>query len=92
MLLKRVGGGRAAALEVLLGTPAVRNLIRENKTYQLGSVMQVGAKAGMQTMESALIELVTSGAVDAAEARARMPGSEALAALERRSAVREVAR
>ena len=87
MLLKRTGGGRAAALEVLLGTPAVRNLIRENKTYQLGSVMQVGAKAGMQTMEAALVELVTSGTIDLAQARARMPGSEALAALDPRPAV-----
>jgi twitching motility protein PilT len=87
MLVKRKSGGRAAALEVLTGTPAVRNLIRENKTYQLGSIMQVGAKAGMQTMEAALVELVTAGTIDLAQARARMPGSEALAALDRRPAV-----
>jgi twitching motility protein PilT len=84
MLVARSGGGRTAALEILVGTPAVRNLIRESKTHQLPSVMQVGAKAGMQTMEAALAQLVTTGVIDVEEALARMPGSEALAALRRR--------
>lgn len=73
MLLKRVGGGRAAAIEILVGTPAVRNLIREGKTHQLSSTMQVGAKLGMQTMDSAIIDLVRRGIVAPAEARARWP-------------------
>jgi twitching motility protein PilT len=92
MLLKRAGGGRAAALEILLGTPATRNLIRENKTYQLASVMQVGAKVGMQTMEAALGDLVTNGIVELAEARARMPSSELLANMDRAARPAVVAR
>ncbi len=73
MLMKKVGGGRAAALEILVGTPAVRNLIREGKTHQIPSAMQVGAKAGMQTMEAAVMDLVNKGTVTAEEARARVP-------------------
>jgi twitching motility protein PilT len=65
MLMKKVGGGRAAALEILLGTPAVRNLIREGKTHQIPSVMQVSGKAGMQTMEAAVSELISKGTVAA---------------------------
>jgi twitching motility protein PilT len=64
-LLPKVGGGRAAALEILVATPAVRNLIRENKTYQIPSAMQVGAKIGMVTMEAALADLVQRGVVSA---------------------------
>lgn len=54
VLVKRVGGGRVAAREVLVATPAVRNLIREGRMAQLQSVMQTGAAAGMKTMEMAL--------------------------------------
>ena len=58
-LLKRIDiKGRVAALEVLICTPAVRNLIREGKTYQLASTMQTGKKYGMQTLDDALLELV----------------------------------
>ncbi len=81
MLVKKRGGGRVGALEVLIGTPAIRNLIREGKTHQVLSTMQVGAKVGMQTMEASLAALVTSGVVTLGEARARMPSSEVLAAL-----------
>lgn len=56
-LCKRVGGGRAAGLEILLGTVAVRNLIRENKIHQIPSVMQTSQQLGMRTMEMALIEM-----------------------------------
>lgn len=73
MLLHRVGGGRAAAIEILVGTPAVRNLIRERKTHQIPSAMQVGAKAGMVTMEAAVMELVAKGAVTPEEAKTRVP-------------------
>jgi twitching motility protein PilT len=79
MLLKRRTGGRTAALEVMVGTPAVRNLIREDKAHQLSSTLQMGAKSGMQTMESALLNLVSSRVVTAHEALTRMPSSEALA-------------
>src|SRR6267142_6058203 len=69
MLLHKVGGGRAAALEILVGTPAVRNLIREGKTHQIPSAMQVGGKAGMQTMEAALMDLIGRGVITLDEVR-----------------------
>lgn len=63
VLVKRVGGGRVAAREVLVATPAVRNLIREGRMAQLQSVMQTGAAAGMKTMEMALQALRERGEV-----------------------------
>ena len=54
------GRGRAAAVEILVATPAVRNLIRERKGYQLASQMQAGARFGMVTMDQNLAELVKS--------------------------------
>jgi twitching motility protein PilT len=83
MLIKKRGGGRVGALEILVGTPAVRNLVREGKTHQIPSTMQVAGKSGMQTMEMALCSLVTRGVIELTEARGRMPSSEALAALQR---------
>jgi twitching motility protein PilT len=57
-LLKRKDGkGRVAALEIMIGTPAVRNLIRENKIAQIPSSLQTGKQYGMQTMDQAMIEL-----------------------------------
>ncbi|HWO11631.1 MAG TPA: type IV pilus twitching motility protein PilT [Polyangiaceae bacterium] len=81
MLVKKKGGGRVGVLEVLMGTPAVRNLIREGKTHQILSTMQVGQKSGMQTMEATLVNMVMQGVVSLAEARIRMPDSEVLGAL-----------
>ncbi len=81
MLVKTKTGGRQAALEILLGTPAVKNLIREGKTHQLLSVMQVTGKMGMQTLEAALVDLVTAGTISLEEARSRHPSSEALMGL-----------
>ncbi len=57
-LCKRNGGGRVAGLEILVGTNAVRNLIREGKIHQIPSMMQTGQSAGMQTMEMHLLDLV----------------------------------
>ncbi len=57
-LCKKVGGGRVAALEILIATTAVRNLIRENKIHQIPSVIQTSQSVGMRTLEGALIELV----------------------------------
>jgi twitching motility protein PilT len=68
VLLKRKGGGRAAAHEIMVGTNAVRNLIRENKVPQIYSMIQVGQRYGMQTMEDSIRKLVESGTVDASEA------------------------
>jgi twitching motility protein PilT len=81
MLLKKRGGGRVGAYEVLVGTPAVRNLIREGKVHQLPSVLQVAAKAGMQTLEHAVLQLVRNRQVSLEGARARLPTSDALAAM-----------
>jgi twitching motility protein PilT len=63
-LLPRRGGGRVAAFEVLVATSAVRALIRDAKTYQLPSVIQTGARYGMQSLEQALSKLVMAGLVD----------------------------
>jgi len=75
-LLKAAEGGRVAAHEVMLATPAIRNLIREDKTAQMVSVMQTGAAVGMQTLDQCLRELVQRGLVspEAARAKARIPG------------------
>lgn len=71
-LLPRADGrGRVAALEVLMMTPAVRNLIREGKTFQLPTTIQSGAKDGMQTLDQALRKLVERGLVTYEEAAAR---------------------
>ena len=67
-LCKKVGGGRVAAREVLLSIPAVSNLIREGKTFQIPSVMQTNRKAGMVTLNDALMELVEAKAVEPKEA------------------------
>jgi twitching motility protein PilT len=69
-LLKKKGGGRTAAWEVLIGTPAARNLIREAKVAQLYSTIQTGGKDGMQTLDQHLRELVRRGTVDINQARA----------------------
>jgi twitching motility protein PilT len=57
------GRGRVVATEVLVATPAIRNLIREGKTHQIYSAMQAGAKHGMHTMDQHLAELVQSGKI-----------------------------
>ena len=62
-LLKKVGGGRCAAQEIMIGTNAVRNLIRENQLAQLYSMIQTGARYGMQTMEDAVNDLLESGTI-----------------------------
>jgi twitching motility protein PilT len=67
-LCKKIGGGRVAALEVLIGVPAIANLIREGKTFQIPSIMQTGKKFGMVTLNDALIDLVKRGAISAEEA------------------------
>lgn len=68
--------GRVAAFEVLVATPAVRNLIRENKTYQISSMIQTGARQKMQTLDQSLALLVERGLVsyDEAHSRAKDPG------------------
>ncbi|MEM7082432.1 MAG: type IV pilus twitching motility protein PilT [Pseudomonadota bacterium] len=70
-LLKKNGGGRVAAHEIMIGTPAIRNLIRENKIAQMYSAIQTGQAAGMQTLDQCLLDLVRKGVVSREEARFR---------------------
>lgn len=63
ILLKKEGGGRVAAHEMMIGTPAIRNLIRENKIAQMHSAIQTGSHAGMQTMDQCLKQLLTKGLI-----------------------------
>jgi Tfp pilus assembly pilus retraction ATPase PilT len=70
-LLPKIGGGRVAAFEVLVATPAVKNLIRENKVGQLRNVMVTSADVGMCTLEAALGWLVRAGLVTEEDALAR---------------------
>jgi len=70
-LLKKIGGGRMAAHEIMIGTPAVRNLIRENKIAQMYSAIQTGQAQGMQTLDQNLKQLVSRGLINKDEARAR---------------------
>ena len=72
------GAGRCVAAEVMLPTPAVRNLIRESKSHQLYSVLQTGAAHGMQTMDSALAQLVRAGKITRSLAEARAHSVEEL--------------
>lgn len=73
-LLKKVGGGRVAAHEILLATPAIRNLIREDKVAQMYSSIQTGGALGMQTLDSALSRLLAEGLVTREEAQAKAKG------------------
>jgi twitching motility protein PilT len=70
-LLKKKGGGRVAALEIMTGTTAIRNLIREGKIHQVPGTMQVSQKDGMQTMDMALQSLVSRGIVSKEEAQSK---------------------
>ena len=80
LLKRRDGQGRLAAYEIMLGTPAIRNLIREDKIAQMYSVMQTSQQAGMQTLDQALQALVGAGLVSADEARMRAVDKDALVA------------
>lgn len=74
-LLKKPGGGRVAAHEIMIGTPAIRNLIGEDKVAQMYSAIQTGAGSGMQTLDQCLKDLLAKGMVTREEAKlkAKMP-------------------
>ena len=76
-LLKKTGGGRIAAHEIMIGNPAIRNLIRENKVAQMYSAIQTGQQAGMQTLDQNLSELVAKGLIGKQDARAKAVNKEA---------------
>ncbi len=75
-LLKRVGGGRIAAHEIMIGTPAIRNLIREGKIAQMYSAIQTGQGQGMQTLDQNLQELMIKGLISKEEARFKAANKE----------------
>ena len=77
LLKTKDGQGRVAAHEILIGTPAIRNLIRENKVAQMYSSLQTGQQFGMQTLDQALIDLVRRNVVSASEARAKAANKDA---------------
>lgn len=68
-LVPSIGGGRVAAAEIMIATPAVRNIIREGKTHQLDAVIQTGAEYGMQSMDKTLVSLIHAGTISYDEAR-----------------------
>jgi len=72
VLFKRIGQkGRCPALEILIATPAVRNLIREGKTHQIPSMIQTGKKYGMQLLDDAIMDLLNNGWINADDAYAK---------------------
>jgi len=75
-LMKKVGGGRLAAWEIMIGTPAIRNLIREDKVAQMYSAIQTGQAVGMQTLDQHLHELLQRGLISRQDARARAQNKE----------------
>src|SRR6267154_2348375 len=77
-LLKRNGGGRAAAHEIMIGTPAIRNLIREGKIAQMYSAIQTGQSAGMQTLDQCLADLVAKGVVSKEEAKYKAQNKDSI--------------
>ncbi len=68
-LVPSIGGGRVAAAEILIATPAVRNIIREGKSHQLEAVIQTGAEFGMQSLDKTLVNLIHNGTITYDEAR-----------------------
>ena len=75
-LLKKQGGGRVAAHEIMIGTPAIRNLIRENKIAQMYSAIQTGQSFGMQTLDQDLQRLVQANVVTQQEAASKAANKE----------------
>jgi twitching motility protein PilT len=75
-LLKRIGGGRIAAWEIMIGTPAIRNLIREGKVAQMYSAIQTSQGVGMQTLDQSLKELVRRGLITHEDARMKAQNKE----------------
>ena len=78
LLKTRDGNGRVAAHEILISTPAVRNLIRENKIAQINSALQTGQAHGMQTLDQALQTLVRQGTISPDVARSKAQNSDSM--------------
>ena len=79
-LLPKIGGGRVAAYEILVCTPAIGNLIRENKTFRINSAIQTGAKLGMQLLDDHLFKLWSEKKVTEADVLAKSQNPDELTA------------
>jgi len=77
-LMKKIGGGRIAAHEIMIGTPAIRNLIREDKVAQMYSAIQTGQNMGMQTLDQNLKTILAQGLISKEEARKKAANPDAL--------------
>jgi twitching motility protein PilT len=80
-LLPKLGGGRCASIEIMIGTPAIKNLIREGKTHQMYSVIETNVQIGMQTMDKALADLFRNGYANYEECLMRAVDKETFARL-----------
>jgi twitching motility protein PilT len=80
LLKMKDGSGRTAAFEIMIGTPAIRNLIREDKVAQMYSTIQTGQSRGMRTLDQDLIDLVRRNVVSASEAKARAANKDSFPA------------
>jgi twitching motility protein PilT len=87
VLLKRIGGGRLAALETLFISPAIANLMREGKNFQIPSAMQTGRSYGQRLMNDTLVELIQSRKVEPMEAYLRCPDKESFIASCKRAGI-----
>ncbi len=76
LLLKKIGGGRIASWEIMVGTPAIRNLIREDKVAQMYSAIQTGSAYGMQTMDQTLLHMLKAGWISRQDAVAKAKNPE----------------
>jgi len=86
-LLKKIGGGRVAALETLFISPAIANLIREGKNFQIPSAMQTGRSYGQRLMNDALVELINAKKVEPMEAYLKCPDKESFIAACKRAGI-----
>ena len=77
-LIKKIGGGRVAAHEIMVASPAIRNLIRENKIPQMYSAIQTGQSSGMQTLDQNLIELVRKGVITKQDAQMKAANKDSI--------------
>jgi twitching motility protein PilT len=80
-LMPKLGGGRCAAIEIMMGTPAIRNLIREGKTHQMYSIIETNAQLGMQTMDKCLADHFRAGRVSYEECLMRAVDKETFSRL-----------
>jgi twitching motility protein PilT len=91
LMKKADGKGRVAALEIMIGVPAVRNLIREAKIHQIPSIMQTGTQYGMQTLDQVLVDLVTKRAVTMDEAMTKTTNPDLFKDMQRKRGMRRQA-